>query len=104
MTFGVDEAYDWALVDLLLEAQKMVYGCFDKLSEQDSNSRLAVRKLRTRMYTATSTIKKAVANVKSTSSPNASRGDEAVDQLRKKLTQFEQYFEEKDKALLEQET
>ena len=38
--------YDWQLVDLLLDAQKIIYNCFDKLSAEDENARTAVRKLR----------------------------------------------------------
>ena len=44
---GPDEPqYDWNLIDLLLDAMKIVNGCFDKVASEDNNARMAVRKLR----------------------------------------------------------
>ena len=52
--------YDWNLVDQVLEAMKLVNECFDKVIPEENSAKLAVRKLRERMYMANSTIKKSV--------------------------------------------
>ena len=52
--------YDWQLIDLLLDAQKTIYGAFDKIATKEENAKMAVRKLRQRMYIATNTIKKSI--------------------------------------------
>ena len=52
--------YDWNLVDQVLEAMKHVNECFDKVIVDEIPAKLAVRKLRERMYMATTTIKKSV--------------------------------------------
>ena len=53
-------SYDWILVDQVLEAMKHVNECFDKVIPDENNAKLAVRKLRERMYMATTTIKKSI--------------------------------------------
>lgn len=63
---GPDEPqYDWNLIDLLLDAMKIVNGCFDKVASEDNNARMAVRKLRQRMYIAINTVKKSILSIQS---------------------------------------
>lgn len=52
--------YDWNLLDQSLEAMKLVNECFDKVIPEENSAKLAVRKLRERMYMANTTIKKSV--------------------------------------------
>lgn len=75
LTFGVDETYNFKILDLILDAQKLVYGCFDKIVQEDNNARLAVRKLRTRMYSATQSAKKTA--IKLASSKDAAADEES---------------------------
>jgi len=52
ITFGVNAAYDWHILDLIDEADKLAYDVLDKLAASDQNLRLAFRKLRPRIVQA----------------------------------------------------
>lgn len=60
VSFGVPDNYEWGLLDVLNEAMKLVMDCFDKVSADDKNSRIAIKKLKTRMIQASSATKAAV--------------------------------------------
>ena len=100
--------YDWQLIDLLLDAQKTIYGCFDKVAAQDENAQRAVRKLRQRMYIATTTVKKSIQTIQARQgtegAPADTGGNEAVEKLKKRLQQIETDIADKDQQLLDQET
>ena len=66
ITFGVKADYDWDILDLILDAQKQVNNFLDLqlAATEDTNARLAMRKLRTRMYTASGVIKKSLGKLK----------------------------------------
>ena len=49
VSFGVSDTYDWVLIDILAQAMKLLFECYDKLSHDDKNSRFAFRKMKTRM-------------------------------------------------------
>ena len=55
LAFGLEPGYDWKLADQLLAAQKTVNNFLDKVlaTGEDTNARVAFRKLRTRMYLGT---------------------------------------------------
>lgn len=57
---GKSGIYDWALLEIILEAQKMVYSLYDRLAGLDQNARLAAKKLRQRIMLAIETTKKAI--------------------------------------------
>ena len=60
LAFGLEPDYDWKLVDLLLESQKTVNNFIDSIlsTGEDNNARIALRKLRSRMYKGTEQFKK----------------------------------------------
>lgn len=77
VSFGVPEHYEWSLIDVLNEALKLVLDCFDRLSQEDTNSRLAIKKLKTQMFSAASATKTAIYTVKA-----AGSSGEAVEGLK----------------------
>ena len=60
VAFGVPENYEWSLIDVLNEALKLVLDCFERLSQEDKNSMFAIKKLKTRMFSAASATKTAI--------------------------------------------
>lgn len=98
ISFGVTDAYNWALLDYVLEGLKIVFLTIDRLGGDDDKARFALRKLKTRMNSAIPATKSAVKQMKAASAKN-----EAVDSLRQQLSQVQKDMEEKDQVLLDQE-
>ena len=56
VAFGIDSSYDWELANKLVKGQKMMNDYLDTVlakTANDSNARIAFRKLRSRIYLAT---------------------------------------------------
>ena len=56
VAFGIDKSYDWELAKKLVKGQKMMNDYLDKVlakTANDSDARVAFRKLRSRVYLAT---------------------------------------------------
>jgi hypothetical protein len=49
---GVNKGYDWHILTVINEADKVAYGVLDKLASADANLKLAIRKLRPRVTQA----------------------------------------------------
>ena len=59
VAFGIDSSYDWELANKLVKGQKMMNDYLDKVlakTANDSNARIAFRKLRSRIYLATQSL------------------------------------------------
>ena len=91
--------YSWQILDDILEGNKIVFDCFEKLGSENENAGKAVKILQSRIEDAISATKKAVSELKAAPSTPA----EAVDNLREQLAQIQREVEEKDQTLLEQE-
>lgn len=48
----MNSKYDWHILDLISDADKLVYSILDKLAASEPNLRLAVRKLKPRVTQA----------------------------------------------------
>ena len=96
---SITNQYSWQILDDILEGNKIVFDCFEKLGSENENARKAVKILQSRIDDAISATKKAVSELKAAPSTPA----EAVDNLREQLAQIQREVEEKDQTLLEQE-
>ena len=59
-----------------MQSQNLIFDCFDQLSSEDSNSRVAAKKLKTRVIASIIAVKTEISKPKVISSPG-----EAVDNL-----------------------
>ena len=93
MAFGIDSSYDWDLAVKLVKGQKMMNDYLDKVlakTANDSNARIAFRKLRGRIYLATQQLQNLLLkfsdlqNNSSSVSTGVSSND-TVDKFKKKL-------------------
>lgn len=100
LAFGLEPGYDWKLADLLLESQKTVNNCLDKMlsTGEDTNARVAFKKLRTRMQLGTQQFKKVAEKAKKTDS-NPDNVDEIYEKLEKNLEEKNKKMEELEKEL-----
>lgn len=84
VAFGVDENYQWQLLDLILEANKVVFILFEKTATNDVNTILAIKKLRTRLLQANEAAKSAIMKLQKETYNEHSK-DQAVASLNKKI-------------------
>ena len=103
-------SYDWILVDQVLEAMKHVNECFDKVIPDENNAKLAVRKLRERMYMATTTIKKSIIVIQqkvqqamALAGKNEDQS-ESMNKLKEELQKLGEEISEKTEQLAKNET
>lgn len=103
-------SYDWILVDQVLEAMKHVNDCFDKVIPDENHAKLAVRKLRERMYMATTTIKKSIIVIQqkvqqamALAGKNEDQS-ESMNKLKEELQKLGEEISEKTEQLAKNET
>lgn len=63
IAFGVNANYDWHILELIDEADKLAYSVLDRLAVSDQNLRLAFRKLRPRIAQAVKQSKTAASKI-----------------------------------------
>ena len=77
IAFGVDEHYQWQLLELTFNANKLIFQCFEKTATDDVPALLAVKKLRTRVLQANDACRKAICDLQKNTYKEHSK-DEAV--------------------------
>ena len=94
-----EQQYDWQLIDLLLDAQRSVFNCFDRVATQEDLKEAAL-KLKDRVFNATNIIKKSIQHIQASQAAaqtNAADGSsEAVEKLKKRLQEIETDISDKD--------
>ena len=77
LAFGLEPGYDWDIVNNLVQAQKLMNGYLDTVlakTANDSNARIAFRKLRSRIYMGLQTLQRTLVK-------NSSSGDEEAQKM-----------------------
>ena len=60
IAFGVDEHYQWQLLELTFNANKLIFQCLEKTATEDVAALLAAKKLRSRVLQANDACRKAI--------------------------------------------
>lgn len=93
MAFGVSSGYDWHILELISDADKLVYAALDKMAVCDPQLRLAVRKLKPRVAQATQLTRQTAAKLTTNEAENT----------KKMWFEATQTLEAKNKVCVEQE-